>query len=126
MKYGISSVGMPDAYGPYSQGTTAGRLVFTSGQVAYDPDDASRLLDGDVSQQTERILDIVEDILSRVDCTLSDVAQVTVFLVALSDADAMNEVFAHRFGTPAPACSVIEVSALPMGALVEMDCVACR
>jgi 2-iminobutanoate/2-iminopropanoate deaminase len=126
VKYAINGLGIPEANGPYSQGTTAGRLVFASGQVAYDPDDPSRIIDGDAMEQTRRIIDIIEVILAQVNCTLSDVAQTTVYLASLDDMEAMNEEYAQRFPQPAPARAVVEVSALPMGALVEMDCVACR
>lgn len=126
MKYAINSMDVPEAQGPYSQGTTAGRLVFASGQLAVDPDDPTRIIEGDVAAQTERSLDIIESILAEVGCTLSDVAQTTVYLTDIDDMPAMNAVYARRFGTPAPSRSVVAVSALPMGALVEMDCVACR
>lgn len=126
MKYAINGIGIPEAHGPYSQGTTAGRLVFASGQIAYDPADDTKLIEGDAAAQTERIIDIIENILQTVDCTLSDVAQTTVYLADLAHMDAMNEVYARRFVQPAPARAVVAVSALPMGALVEMDCVACR
>ena len=126
MKYAINGLGIPEAHGPYSQGTTAGRLVFASGQIAYDPNDSTKLLDGDVAAQTERTIDIIELILGEVDCTLADVAQTTVYLANIEDMEKMNEVYSRRFTAPAPARAVVAVSALPMGALVEMDCVACR
>ncbi|MDO4796395.1 MAG: Rid family detoxifying hydrolase [Coriobacteriales bacterium] len=126
MKYAINGLGIPEAHGPYSQGTTAGRLVFASGQIAYDPQDDSKIIQGDVAQQTERIIDIIEAMLETVHCTLSDVAQTTVYLTSIDDMEQMNEVYARRFVPPAPARAVVAVSALPLGALVEMDCVACR
>lgn len=126
MKYAINAMDVPEAQGPYSQGTTGGRLVFASGQLAVDPEDPTRVIEGDVSAQTERVIDIIESILAEVDCTLSDVAQTTVYLADIGDMDAMNEVYARRFVMPAPSRSVVAVSALPMDALVEMDCVACR
>lgn len=126
MKYAINGLGIPEAHGPYSQGTTAGRLVFASGQIAYDPNDSTKLLDGDVAAQTERTIDIIELILGEVDCTLADVAQTTVYLANIEDMEKMNEVYSRRFAAPAPARAVVAVSALPMGALVEMDCIACR
>lgn len=126
MKYSINAQGAPDAIGPYSQGTTAGRLVFASGQLPVSPDDNERLVEGGIGEQTERVIDIIEAILGEVGCTLADVAQTTVYLSSLSNMDAMNEVYARRFPSPAPARAVVGVSELPMGALVEMDCVACR
>jgi 2-iminobutanoate/2-iminopropanoate deaminase len=126
VKYAINGLGIPEAHGPYSQGTTAGRLVFASGQIAYDPNDSTKLVDGDAAVQTERIIDLIELILGEVDCTLSDVAQTTLYLSDMADLPSVNEVYSRRFPLPAPARAVVAVSGLPMGALVEMDCVACR
>lgn len=126
MKYAINAHEAPDAIGPYSQGTTAGRLVFTSGQVAVDSVEPHRLIEGDAAVQASRIIDIIETILAEVGCTLSDVAQTTLYLTDCNDLEAVNQVYAERFVSPAPARSVVVVSQLPLGARVEMDCVACR
>jgi len=125
MKYAINARKAPEASGPYSQGTTAGRLVFTSGQIPI-ADDAETLIEGDIVAQTKRVIDIVEAILAEVDCTLDDVAQTTVYLTDLSDLEAVNRVYEERFTMPAPARSVVGVSELPLGALIEMDCIASR
>lgn len=126
MKYSINAQGAPEAFGPYSQGTTAGRLVFASGQLPISANDNCRLVKGGIKEQTERVIDLIEVLLKEVDCTLADVAQTTVYLSSLDDMDAMNEVYARRFTTPAPARAVVGVNELPLGALIEMDCVACR
>lgn len=126
MKYSINAQGAPEAIGPYSQGTTAGRLVFASGQLPISPDDPHALVEGGAAEQAERVIDIIESILGEVGCTLADVAQTTLYLATLDDLDAVNEVYARRFGSPAPARAVVGVSELPLGSLVEMDCVACR
>ena len=96
------------------------------GQLPISDDDSRRLVTGGIREQTERVIDIIEAILSEVGCSLADVAQTTVYLASLDDMAAMNEVYARRFTTPAPARAVVGVSELPLGALVEMDCVACR
>ncbi len=126
MKYSINAQGVPDAFGPYSQGTTAGRLVFASGQLPISEEDNHALVEGGIAEQTNRVIDIIENILAEVNCTLADVAQTTVYLATLDDMDAMNEVYSQRFTTPAPARAVVGVAELPLGALIEMDCVACR
>ena len=126
MKYSINARRAPEAIGPYSQGTTAGRLVFASGQLPISDVDKRSLVEGGIREQTERVIDIIEAILAEVDCTLADVAQTTVYLTSLDDMAAMNEVYARRFTTPAPARAVVGVNELPLGALIEMDCVACR
>ncbi|MDO5119493.1 MAG: Rid family detoxifying hydrolase [Coriobacteriales bacterium] len=126
MKYAINAPSAPDAIGPYSQGTTAGRLVFASGQLPVDQENPYVLVEGGIREQTERVIDIVEAILAEVDCTLNDVAQTTIYLANLDDLDIVNDVYWRRFEMPAPARTIVEVSRIPMGALIEMDCVACR
>ena len=126
MKYAINALGAPDSVGPYSQGTTAGRLVFASGQLAISPYDSHRLVEGGIDEQTDRVIDIIEPILAAASCSLADIAQTTVYLADIRDMDAMNEVYSRRFPSPAPARAVVAVSGLPMDALIEMDCVACR
>lgn len=126
MKYSINAPEAPDALGPYSQGTTAARLVFVSGQVASAPDDPAHLVSGGMIEQVSRIIEIVSQVLKEANCTLEDVAQTTVYLSNLDDLPEFDRAYRHYFRTPAPARSVVEVSRLPLGALVEMDCVACR
>ena len=126
MKYDINAPSAPDASGAYSQGTTAGRLVFASGQLPVDQENPYVLVEGGIREQTERVIDIVEAILAEVDCTLADVAQTTIYLADLDDLNDVNDVYWRRFEMPAPARTVVEVSRIPMGALIEMDCVACR
>lgn len=126
MKYAINGMDVPDAFGESSPGTTAGRLVFTSGLVATDPEDDERLMEGDVTCQCERIIDLAEVILGEVDCTLEDVAQTTLYVTDLDDLEAIDEVYASRFPRPHPARSVVCVAGLPLGAKVSLQCVACR
>ena len=126
MKYSINAPEAPEAFGPYSQGTTAGRLVFASGQLPISKENSRKLVPGGITEQTERVIDIIEALLAEVDCTLADVAQTTVYLSSLKDMAAMNEVYERRFTSPAPARAVVGVNELPLGALIEMDCVACR
>lgn len=126
MKYSINAQDVPEPFGPFSKGTTAGRLVFASGQLPIAPDDDKGIVQGGIQAQTERVIDIIELVLAEVNCTLADVAQTTVYLADINDLDAMNEVYARRFASPTPARAVVAVAALPLGALIEMDCVACR
>lgn len=126
MKYSINAAAAPEPMGPYSQATTAGRLVFTSGLLAVAEDDPETLIEGNVSDQANRILDLVEILLAEVDCDLTDVAKTTVYLADLGELLAVDKVLKRRFPSPAPARSVVGVTELPLGALIEMDCVACR
>jgi 2-iminobutanoate/2-iminopropanoate deaminase len=110
---------------PYSQAIISGDLVFASGQVALDPATGA-LVDGGVSEQTEQVLRNVQSVLEEAGSGLDRVLKTTVFLTDLGSFGAMNEVYARHFTAPYPARSTIEVSALPAGAAVEIECTAVR
>jgi 2-iminobutanoate/2-iminopropanoate deaminase len=65
-------------------------------------------------------------LLEATGCELDDVAQTNVYLADISLLPEVNEVYERHFSMPAPARTVVAVDGLPMGALIEMDCVACR
>ena len=125
MKYQVNATGCPDPIGAASKGTTAGRLVFVSGQVSLS-DDGATVIGSDVSSQTSRILDQAESVLAEVGLDLDDIAKLTVFLTNLDDLDEFDEVYSDRLVPPMPARSIVCVKKLPFGALVQMDAVACR
>ena len=124
MKTVISTPNAPGAIGPYSQGYAFGDLVITSGQIPVDP--ATGAIPEGIAAQAEQSCKNVGAILEAAGVTLESVVKTTCFLADMGDFAAFNEVYAERFGTPAPARSVVAVADIPLGALVEMDCVACR
>jgi 2-iminobutanoate/2-iminopropanoate deaminase len=115
----------PAAIGPYSHGVWAGDLLFLSGQTPIDPA-AAALVQGGVSEQTERVLDNIAAVLGDAGLTMHDVVKSTVFLTAMADFPDMNAVYAARFDAPHPARSTVAVAALPLGARVEIEVVALR
>jgi 2-iminobutanoate/2-iminopropanoate deaminase len=120
----ITTPSAPAAIGPYSQAIVAGGLVHCSGQIALDPKTAS-LVAGDVSAQTERVLENLKAVLAAAGTDLSRVLKCTVYLKSIDDFGAMNAVYARYFtGSEPPARATVEVSRLPKGALVEIDCMA--
>ncbi len=126
MKYAINAPEAPEAIGPYSQGTTAGRLVFASGQLPIDRHHPHHVVEGGIREQTELVIKNCRVLLEAAGCTLDDVAQTNVYLKDISLMSEMNEVYAEYFFMPAPARTVVAVSDIPMWALIEMDCIACR
>ena len=119
----ISTPDAPKAIGPYSQGVRADGLVFTAGQVAFDPA-TQQIVDGDISAQTERVMKNLAAILKAADCSLRDVLRCTVFLKNMDDFAAMNAVYGKYFEAPFPARSTVEVARLPKDVLVEIDIIA--
>jgi 2-iminobutanoate/2-iminopropanoate deaminase len=122
----VNSTAAPTAIGPYSQAVRVGDLVYTSGQVGFDPA-TGNLVEGGIAEQTERVCENLRAVLNAVDLTLTDVIKTTVFLQDMNDFAAMNEVYARHFAPEnyvPPARSTVQVAKLPRGGLVEIECIA--
>ena len=113
----------PAAIGPYSQGTIGGGVFYSAGQIALDPA-TGQIVPGDVEAQTRRVLANLAAILAAAGTEWSRVLKVTVYLQDMADFPRVNEVYAEAVGGARPARSTVQVSALPRGALVEIDVVA--
>jgi 2-iminobutanoate/2-iminopropanoate deaminase len=113
----------PQAIGPYSQAIRAAGLIFTSGQIPIDPATA-QIIAGDVSAQTDRVLENLAAILRASGSSLEKVLRCTVFLKNMGDFAAMNEVYGRYFKQAPPARSTVEVARLPKDVLVEIDVIA--
>lgn len=116
----------PAAVGPYSTGVKLpGGLVLLSGQIPLDP--ATGILSGQTaSEQSKTVLSNISLILSEQGLKITDIARVVIYTTRLSEFTAINEVYAAFFGAHKPVRTTVEVTALPKGALVEMEVTACR
>jgi 2-iminobutanoate/2-iminopropanoate deaminase len=112
-----------NAIGPYSQGISSNGFVFTAGQIALDPQ-TGNMVEGDIAAQTERVLENLKAILTAAGADWSDVVKTTVYLTDMAVFPTVNEIYARVFGDARPARSTVAVSALPRGALVEIDAIA--
>lgn len=119
----IHTTHAPAAVGPYSQAVGIGSLVYTAGQIPLDPQ-TGKMIDGDISAQTERALTNLQAVLEAAGSSLENVIKTTVFLQDMGEFGAMNAVYARFFGENPPARSAVEVAALPLGARVEIEAVA--
>jgi 2-iminobutanoate/2-iminopropanoate deaminase len=119
----ISTGGAPAAIGPYSQAIRSGDLVFLSGQIPLDPK-SGELVSGDITAETERVLDNLAAVLEASGCSFADVVKTTIYLLDLGDFQVVNQAYAKRFASSPPARATVQVSALPRGARVEIDAIA--
>jgi 2-iminobutanoate/2-iminopropanoate deaminase len=113
----------PAAIGPYSQGIVAGNFLFTAGQIALDPA-TGQIVQGDVTAQTERVLENLTAVLESAGASWADVVKTTVYLQDMADFPRVNEVYGRMIEGARPARSTVQVSGLPRGVLVEIDAVA--
>ena len=112
----------PDAIGPYSQAMVVGGLVFTSGQIAINPENGN-IEATDVIGQTEQVMKNLTAVLAAAGTDLTRAVKTTCFLADIADFAAFNEVYAKYF-TEKPARSCVAAKALPKGALVEVEVIA--
>ncbi|MBO4300428.1 MAG: RidA family protein [Desulfovibrio sp.] len=113
----------PEAVGPYSQGIRTAGLLFLSGQIALDP--ATGKLSGDnAAAQAHQACKNVMSLLHSQGLSAADVVKTTVFITDISTFAEVNAVYAQYFTAPCPARSCVEVSNLPLGALVEIEAIA--
>ncbi len=119
----ISTDSAPGAIGPYSQAIRCGQFVYTSGQIALDPQ-SGELIGDDISAQTHQVLKNVQAVLTSAGSSLANVIKTTVFLTTMNNFQVMNTVYGSYFTEVAPARSTVAVAELPRKALVEIECVA--
>lgn len=112
----------PAAIGPYSQAVLVGGLVFCSGQIPLDPKSMT-IVEGGVEAQAIRVLENLKAVATASGGSLSDVCKLTIFLTDLNDFAIVNETMTTYFGKPYPARSTVQVSALPKGALIEIEAI---
>lgn len=112
----------PKAVGPYSQAIKHGDMLFVSGQLPVDPETGK--MPDSAADQARQCLKNLQAILEAAGASLDNALRIGVFLTNLGHFAAVNEVYATFFSGDFPARACVEVSKLPLGAAVEMECVA--
>ena len=125
MKKVISTNNAPAAIGPYSQAIEANGMLFLSGMLPINPATGD-IVPGGAKEQTARIFDNIEAVLTAAGITTDNIVKTTVFLDDMSLFGEMNEVYASRFSGSFPARSAFAVKALPKNALVEIEVIAVK
>ena len=112
----------PQAIGPYSQAITFGNLVFTSGQIAIQPE-TGVVVSNSIEEQTKQVCINISEILKASGSHIDNVIKTTVFIKNMADFSKVNEIYANYFKTN-PARSCVEVSKLPKDVLIEIEAIA--
>lgn len=113
----------PAAIGPYSQAISIGDFLFTSGQIALDPE-SGIFLSAEIEEETEQTLKNISAILRAGGLSLENVVKTTVYLSDLNHFSRMNQVYEKYFSKTKPARACVQVAALPKGAKIEIDAIA--
>ncbi len=112
----------PEAVGPYSQAVVSGNMVYTSGQIAINPE-TNTIDKTDIQGQAEQIMKNLGAVLEKAGSCFEKVVKTTCFLADMGDFGAFNEVYAKYF-TSLPARSCVAVKTLPKNALAEVEVIA--
>ena len=113
----------PKAIGPYSTAVIQGGVCYLSGMIPVDPS-TGKLAAEDVGGQARQVFENMKTVLEEMDLSLANILKTTVFLTDLGSFGAVNEIYATYFGPDYPARSCVQVSALPMGARIEVEAIA--
>lgn len=124
MKQKVDTSAAPAAIGPDSQAVKANGQIYVSGQLPIDPKTGD--MPQGVETQTKQSLENIAAILASEGLGMDSVVKTTVLLQDIADFNPMNEVYAQYFSGVYPARAAFQVVALPKGALVEIEAVACE
>ena len=112
----------PAAIGPYSQAIQAGNFLFASGQLGLDPQ-SGKLQEG-VEAQARQALTNIQAVLQSAGSSIDRVVKTTIFLADMNDFAKVNAIYGDVFQQEPPARSTVQVAALPLGGLVEVEVIA--
>jgi len=121
----ISTQNAPQAIGPYSQAIEVNGMLFISGQIPLNPE-SGKLVEGDITVQTEQVMKNIEAILTEAGYSFSDVVKSTVLLSDMDNFKGMNEVYGKYYATEPPARAAFAVKTLPLNVLVEIETMAVK
>ena len=115
----------PKRVGPFSHAVKAGNFLFVTGQMPTLPNDPTKLVEGDISNQTHQVMKNLKTVLTASNASLENVVFVRIYLVNFQDFDKMNAVYKSYFSSDKlPARTCIGVTGLAIGASVEIDLIA--
>ena len=115
----------PNAIGPYSQAVEINGFVYTSGQIAIDPN-IGKFINGTINEQTHQVMKNLSEVLKASGLTFNDVVKTTIFCTNLTDFGIINEIYGSYLQKPFPARSTVQVAALPLSASVEIEMIAVK
>ena len=114
----------PAARGPDSQAVMAGNTLNASGAIGIDPE-TGKFAGEDVQSQCEQACKNVGEILKANGMTYDNVVKTTCYILDMAEFKDFNEVYAKYF-TSKPARSCVAITALPAGALCEVEIIAVK
>ena len=124
MKQIIYTKNAPEPIGPYSQAVRHGNFLYTSGQIAINPETGA-LIEGNIEEETHQVMLNLKAVLKAAGMTFQHVIKASIFITDMGDFGAINSVYGRYFdGETAPARETVQVARLPKDVRVEISVIA--
>ena len=121
----IETNSAPKPVGPYNQAVLVENWLYCSGQIALDPSTGLMIGNGNIEEETRQVLKNLMAVVEAAGGESSNVIRTSIYLTDLNDFAKVNAIYAETFGGSAsPARACVEVSNLPKGGKIEVDCIA--
>ena len=121
----IETNSAPKPVGPYNQAVLVENWLYCSGQIALDPSTGVMIGNGNIEEETRQVLKNLMAVVEAAGGESSNVIRTTIYLTDLNDFAKVNAIYAETFaGSASPARACVEVSNLPKGGKIEVDCIA--
>ncbi|MFD1162366.1 RidA family protein [Hwangdonia seohaensis] len=126
MKKIITTTNAPAPIGPYNQAVLSGNTLFTSGQIAFNPETGELVLD-DIETETKQVMENLKAVLKAANMTFENVIKSSIFISNMDDFGRINAIYGSYFvDATAPARETVEVARLPKSVNVEISMIAVK
>ena len=126
MKTIITTTKAPAPIGPYNQAVLSGNTLYTSGQIALDPESGELVL-GSIKEETKQVMENMKEVLAAAEMNFENVVKTSIFISDMHNFSEINEVYAGYFNeATAPARETVEVANLPKFVNVEISLIAIK
>lgn len=124
MKKIIFTEKAPAPIGPYNQAVLKGNTLYTSGQIALNPETGTLVTDN-IEAETQQVMQNMKAVLEAAGMTFENVVKTTIFIMDMNDFGNINTVYASYFNEKtAPARETVQVACLPKNVNVEISMIA--
>lgn len=126
MKKIIFTPKAPAPIGPYSQAVLVNNMLYTSGQIAINPENNELVL-STIEEETEQVMQNLKAVLQEAGMTFENVIKTTIFIMNMNDFAKINLVYGKYFDEKtAPARETVQVACLPKNVNVEISMIAVK
>ena len=125
MKKIIITEHAPMPIGPYNQGVLSGDTLYTSGQIAINPETGELEIE-DIKSETKLVMENLRAVLLEANMDFENIVKCSIFISDMNNFAQINEVYGTFFTDNFPARETVEVSCLPKNVNVEISAIAVK